>query len=391
VSAPRKRWRWAAGLAALAVLAGAVLAGPSFADGKGKGGKAADSETPALKVKVDTVYIDKTLDVLLGQQMVDEVMKQDTKDPLCIEAAVFLAQHAAGVAGIKKGVLDLMAQTAKAIEDAATLTGAKSVAKVAALAGTIVQAYQMEDPAQALGDALVNETAGWLSGKVKTDDKDLDPKLKDGLKDAGKKLAGYLFPKGDNKVSNDHDDTYGPCKMTVTSYYEAPQGQSPGALKVFIRGECNCQPIPHGPFTPGAARYEGVKLKDFYLTAHVPVEGMDYEIQYGAKAFSVPDMLEKAEKLKAAIEGALAGKGTDPVKDAKGELDKQVDAATKGVQPILVIRPKFANHIIIDNFKVECGNCDAPTYTTGGGGSGGHTTGGGTATGGGVTNGPPVV
>src|SRR5205807_6487263 len=109
--------------------------------------------------------------------------------------------------------VDLLKETAKGVELGGKLSGAKTVTKAGQLAFTIAEALEDEEPAAALGRALVTESTDWLSGKLKDDD------VKKQADEAKATLIDALFP-GKKKKAKTYDTTVGDCTVHVTPEFQ---------------------------------------------------------------------------------------------------------------------------------------------------------------------------
>ncbi len=357
-------------LAVLVAATGMLASAPAVA------APPADPPVSEVKVQVDEVDFKKILSVKVGELFADQLTKDD---PFCRAAAVLVAQEAVDKYGYWTTLLDLLKQTAEGIELGATLGGAKSVAKVAQLAGTIVDAFDQDEPAAALGQALVRETTGWLAGKAKTGNETIDDAIKDKANQAKEKLVQALFP-GKTQRAKTYSTTVGNCKVFVTPEFQwpGPERGSVGGVRLFVSGDCECKKplilnssyLPPTNFRGQADSIKNSGLGKFALVMFLPLERIETSVSFGGTPIDLTNLMKTAANLKKAVEDSLAGKESeeDP-RDIAKDLQEQVGKATE-VKAKLRIRPVFGQHPTLEAFRAECANCPEPGTTITEGGAG---------------------
>lgn len=328
-----------------------------------KSGSTKDVAVGDISVTVDMHTTDIELDAKVGA-LFSQVLLEDNGP--CRGAAIVAAQVAVGQAAIYRRALELLKVTADAIRDGAKIAGAGSVAKVAQLCGTIVESFQMEDPYQALGQAVVEETVGWASGKVKSGSGAVDKAVKKRAEDAKSHLVKALFG-GTNRTATTTSTQVGACTVFVTSELQFPAADQKGGLRLFVSGDCECKHLGGNAFEPRMNQLRDVKLGRFLLIAFLPLERLDASVSFGGTPVDIKKLVASADKLRKAINQALGREKADDkpldLNEVFKDLQGQVKTAST-VKASLTIRPVFAERLQIEEFKVECGKCSAPPATT---------------------------
>ena len=123
-----------------------------------------DPKLSGIEVKVEDADAKLVFGTKVGFLFTDQLQASD--NPTCRAAAVLVAQEALEKYGYWTKFFDVFKKTAEGVKTVADAAGAKSVSKVAQLAGTIAEAFDDEQPAAALGRAILNEASDWLSKKI---------------------------------------------------------------------------------------------------------------------------------------------------------------------------------------------------------------------------------
>ena len=329
------------------------------------GGDSNDPKLSGIDVKFEDVDVKLLLSTKIATLYTNQL--QESENPNCRAAAVLVSQEAVDQYSYWAKFVDLWKKVTDKVKDGADLVGAKTVSRVAQLAGTIVECFDDQEPAAAFGRAIVDEGADWLKDQIpKTNNKPLDDAIKDQANKAKEKLSQALFP-GKTEKAKDFGPVGG-CDVKVVPEFEWPGPKGKGGLRVFVDGDCKCKkPLKLAAHGAGTGQVVNSGLGQFKLIVFLPLERMESDVSYGGKAINLKKYLETGSKLKKEIQNALNGKENkeSPVDLAK-ELQDQTGKLTDGIKATLVLRPVFEKQIRIEELKImSCDNCGQKPSTTG--------------------------
>lgn len=318
-----------------------------------------------VEIEINERYIKEVLVNKVGALFASQLVSEED---YCKAAAVLVAQEATNNYGYWNTFIDLGKVFAKGIETAGKLTGSDNLTKAGQLAFTIAEALEDEEPAAALGRAVVTEASDWLVDKIpKTGSKTADDVIKDQSEKAKKQLVEALFP-GEKKKAKSYKTTVGDCTVEVTPEIQWPTGenrQALGGLWLYISGDCRCKKplsLNSNYFIPTNFRGQLQEIKNcelgrFHLEAFLPMERLETSVSYAGEAINLKDFAKKATNLKQAIDDALKGNKSDKSpKELTKDLQKLTKKATK-VSPTLILRPVYKNSLDLKDLYAKCKDC----------------------------------
>lgn len=291
-------------------------------------------------------------------------------DPYCRAAAVLVAQQAVDSYGYWTIFIDLLKQTAQGVKDGASWGGQKGVAKVAGVAGAIVEAFDSDDPYGALGQLFIEQAVDYVNGEAKIDNKTVDDAKNKAAEKAKEKLIESFFP-GKPKKAKTFYTKVGKCSVSVTPEFSWMSAGGKGGLTVYIDGDCGCtKTLELQPSylkfiqNPNLQQVKTSKLGRFKLIVFLPIERVETSVSFSGKPVDLTKLAKAAAKFrKAALEG-----DKDAAKEAAKEMQDLTGKATK-LDAKLKLRPIFAQHVTVREIFAECDKCpENSTVTTGGGG-----------------------